>query len=125
MSVAQNFAIQCAKTRTAHPSVCALDFEDTLEVTIKHLLGWDTKKRQNTPSTGSFGDLDGCSCAMEERGRKTLHAHLLMWLKDWESVLGGLGELSAREAHVEALLGRETSPVTHAMSLWCVTTVTA
>ena len=27
---------------------------------------------------------------MEEQGRKTLHSHFLLWVKNWEKVLDGL-----------------------------------
>ena len=71
----KEFATRCAETRTACPSICALDFEHIIEITIEHFLGWNKKKGVNISNKGLFGDLDGYTYAVEEQGRKTLHAH--------------------------------------------------
>ena len=93
----KEFATKCAKTRTAYPSICALDFEHVIKITTKHLLGWDETHHQNIANTGLFGDLDAYAYAVEEQGKKSLHAHFLIWLKKWNKVLDGLGELHLRE----------------------------
>ena len=99
----KQFATKCAETRTACPSICALDFENVIQTTIKHLLGWDITHRKNMPNAGLFGDLDGYTFATEEQGRKTLHAHFLIWLKDWSNVLDGLGEIPVRDFYSNVL----------------------
>ena len=50
-----------------------------------------------------FGDVEGYTYATEEQGRKTLHAHFLIWLKNWNSVLDGIGEISVRDLYSEVL----------------------
>jgi hypothetical protein len=67
--------------RTKYPGLCAFEFDSNIiQITIEHLLGWDQSKNQNKPNHGIFGKLDGYSSyAVEEQGRKTLHAHMFLF----------------------------------------------
>jgi len=99
----KEFVLNSANIRTSYPGLCSFDFENIIHITINDLLGWDTTKKINKPNTGIFGELDGYCYAVEEQGRKTLHAHFLIWLKGWTNVLDGLGDVSQRDNYAEAL----------------------
>ena len=90
-----------ANTRSAHPGLSSFDFEQTLHITTNHLTGWDTSSKENKVGEGIFGDVDGCCHAVEEQSRKTLHAHFLIWLTGWTSVLDGLRNVLQRDTHIE------------------------
>ena len=50
-----------------------------------------------------FGNLKGWCHCVEEQGRKTLHAHFLLWLENWTDLLDGLGDPSKRDHFVTIL----------------------
>ena len=78
------------KMRQDFPGFCAFDFDQITALLIEHVLGWDQKKQQPKPEGGAFGILDAWSVAVEEQGRKTLHGHWILWLRNWSSLLKGL-----------------------------------
>ena len=84
------YAKECLRVRPTYPGLCSWDFEQVLDVTIEHLLGWDRVKKQNKKEHGLFGDIDAWSFAVEEQGRKTLHAHFLVWTTGWSELLANL-----------------------------------
>ena len=63
------FVTHCASLRSNYPGLCAIDFEILLNITIKHILGWDIKNESNIKGVGMFGDLDAFSLSIEEQGR--------------------------------------------------------
>lgn len=70
--------------RLKYPGLCALHFEVILQIIIEDILGWDTKNQEyNKASVHTlFGKIDGYAISIEEQGRKTLHAHILVWVSD-------------------------------------------
>jgi hypothetical protein len=64
----------------------SFEFDNIMQITIEHLLGWDQSKNQNKPNHGIFGNLDGYIYAIEEQGQKTLHAHVLLWIQEWNDL---------------------------------------
>ena len=91
------YAKECKEIRVDNPGLCAFDFENVLRITIAHLIGWDETEQKNKPCFGIFGDISGWCYAVEEQGRKTLHAHFLLWVKDWAKLLNGLSDESLRD----------------------------
>jgi hypothetical protein len=72
----KEFVFDCANTRTAYPSLSALDFENIIDITIHRLLGWDVKKKQNIKGEGLFGELDAyCYCVEEQVSKELLLLH--------------------------------------------------
>ncbi|KAG7365108.1 hypothetical protein IV203_038311 [Nitzschia inconspicua] len=56
---------------------------------------------EETLRYGFFGDLDGWTYAVEEQGRKTLHAHFLLWIKGWGKLRSGLETAKGHEEYVK------------------------
>ena len=102
-NVLKEFVVSCANIRTNYPGFCAFDFENVISITVHELLGWDIKKGKNIEGKGIFGDLDGYCYAVEEQSRKTLHCHMLCFIKNWNTVLDGLADLSKRDQYAEAM----------------------
>jgi hypothetical protein len=61
------------------------------------VIGWDDSKGQPTKEEGLFGAPEACFLATEEQARKTLHAHFLLWLKHFPSLLK---ELLSNDAQI-------------------------
>jgi len=76
--------------REQYPGLCDFDFENILGLVINHLIGWDEDAGIPKEKGGVFGVPDAWSAAIEEQGRKTLHVHFLIWIKDWSSLLDRL-----------------------------------
>ncbi|KAG7365075.1 PIF1-like helicase [Nitzschia inconspicua] len=97
----RKFISESEHIRFDHPGLCAIDFENVIGITVEHILGWDLNKNINKPGYGFFGDLDGWTYAVEEQGRKTLHAHFLLWIKGWGKLRSGLGTAKGHEEYVK------------------------
>jgi len=76
-----------ALLREKYPGLCAFDFENILGLIIEHLIGWDDTKGIPHKDGGVFGIPEAWSAAVEEQGRKTLHVHFLLWIKEWGDLL--------------------------------------
>ena len=83
----REFGKECASTRINYPGLCAIDFERMLDIIIEDLIGWDTSTRENKKNFGLFGDIDAWTYAVEEQGRKTLHAHFLLWVTGYNDMI--------------------------------------
>ena len=79
----REFFGECTKWRRQYPGICALDYENVMRIFVRHYIGWDTEENKNIEGEGIFGDVVAWSIATEEQGRKTLHGHSLIWLKEW------------------------------------------
>ena len=55
-----------------------------IDILINKLIGWDIKQQKGYP--GIFGTPIAYGLPIEEQGRKTLHAHILIWIKDLSTV---------------------------------------
>ena len=67
--------------RYKYPGICALNFETLLDLVISKLVG------DNDLRMGIFGKLAAYGVAVEEQGRKTLHAHILVYILGWNELL--------------------------------------
>jgi hypothetical protein len=72
--------------RSQHPGLCAEEYARIMELVIRHILNWDDEAGKSKGS-GIFGDLMAWCLATEEQGRKTLHGHWLLFVKDWMKIL--------------------------------------
>ncbi len=85
--------------RLKYPGICALQFEYFLDIIITNVLGWDMEQNtynHHVPNT-LFGPLDGFAIAVEEQGRKSLHAHMLIWVKDHNTIKANLHSKKRKE----------------------------
>ena len=78
----------CAESRIMLPGLCSIDFSHVLQLLIRHVLGWDTIRKQG--HHGAFGKIDAFYGAVEEQARKTLHVHFIVWLENWNEMLNCL-----------------------------------
>ena len=67
--------------RMKYPGLCALTFEMLLGIILERVVG------DNAQQVGMFGELDAYAAAIEEQGRKTLHAHIIIYIKGWNEIL--------------------------------------
>ena len=67
--------------RMKYPGLCALTFEMLFGIILDKVVGANEKK------VGVFGELDAYAAAVEEQGRKTLHAHIIVYIDGWNGVL--------------------------------------
>jgi Helitron helicase-like domain at N-terminus len=68
--------------RIKHPGVCAFFFEAALDIVFNNVIGWDRQSNSHSVSnpSGIFGKIDALFASIEEQGRRTLHAHILIWV---------------------------------------------
>jgi hypothetical protein len=76
-----------SECRVEHPGLCAEEYETVLKLVIKHLVGWDDDLGSSNGEGGIFGKPEAYAVATEEQGRKTLHMHILVWIKNWNALL--------------------------------------
>ncbi|MGL5936717.1 MAG: hypothetical protein ACRCZI_13975, partial [Cetobacterium sp.] len=84
--------------RTSYPGLCALNFEYLLDIVLDKLVG------DNPSKQGIFGIMEAFGLATEEQGRKTLHAHILVFVKGWNRILR---DLQSNTPRVKKRAGRE------------------
>ena len=77
------------KIRTDLPGLCAEEYRRIMNIVVEKIFQWDTKE-QRSKGIGLFGELQAWTIATEEQGRKTLHGHMLLFVKDWNTVLARL-----------------------------------
>ena len=77
------------RRRTNLPGLCAEEYRRVLRVVVEHIFQWDTYNKKSR-GRGLFGELLAWTCATEEQGRKTLHGHYLLFVKNWKTVLENL-----------------------------------
>ena len=87
-----NFVIDCQELRTRYPGLCAIDFQNVLNIVIEDIIGFDNKNNK-----GLFGVVEAYCSAVEEQDRKTLHTHILIWLKYWSDLMNMLGDPLRKE----------------------------
>ena len=72
--------------RVRFPGACALYFEHMLDILIRDVIGWDTTSCKPTSGfIGLFGIPQAFVVAVEEQGRRTLHAHVQIWVEDFST----------------------------------------
>jgi hypothetical protein len=85
------------EARVQHPGLCAEEYQRIMELVIKHLFNWDTETKKSK-GMGLFGKVLAWCLATEEQGRKSLHGHYLVFIKNWKRVMNILQRLTD-EAH--------------------------
>jgi len=86
--------------RLNHPGLCAEDYECIVALVIKHLFNWDIDK-QKSNGAGLFAEILAFCLATEEQGRKSLHSHFLLFVKNWKMILDLLQRRSKEQNHSE------------------------
>ena len=61
-----------------------MEYQNIMDIVKKVLIGWNHKTKQG--SKGIFGIPIAYVDACEEQGRKTLHSHMNIWIKDFNKV---------------------------------------
>ena len=74
------------EARVEHPGLCAEEYQRLMQLVIKHFFNWDTKTKKSK-GTGLFGEVLAWCLATEEQGRKSLHGHYLVYIKNWNRVM--------------------------------------
>ncbi|MFO0537375.1 MAG: hypothetical protein ACK524_22080 [Planctomyces sp.] len=64
--------------RVKYPGACARQFDDLLQIVISELLGWQNGQQKD--NFGIFGKLQAYAAGVEEQGRTSLHAHIILWI---------------------------------------------
>mmetsp|Transcript_16303 Transcript_16303/g.26773 ORF Transcript_16303/g.26773 Transcript_16303/m.26773 type:complete len:201 (+) Transcript_16303:985-1587(+) len=70
------------RIRRLYPGACSLVYQHLMHVITECLIGWNTKTQ--TGRMGVFGIPLAYSRTDEEQGRKTLHSHWQIWIKDFD-----------------------------------------
>jgi len=83
--ILMNFKMR-KQARVDLPGLCAEEYRRIMDVVTSRLFRWDSTS-QTAQGTGAFGELLGWTLATEEQGRKTLHGHMLLFVKNWKDVL--------------------------------------
>ena len=85
--------------RNTYPGACAIEFLSQLEILISKLICWDDKEAIGHP--GIFGEAEAYGVAIEEQGRKTLHGHILVWIKDFNTLRSLLFQLFHEDSKIQ------------------------
>ena len=102
-----------SKIRLKYPGLCAYNFELLLDIILDKVIGNNDKKE------GLFGTLEAFGLAVEEQSRKTLHTHIVVYIKGWNDILKSLQseELRVRSkaektiaVEVDQILSTEMTP---------------
>jgi hypothetical protein len=100
--------------RQHFPGLCAFDFDQISNLVIDWIIGWDQSEGAMKETGGAFGRTKAWCAAVEEQGRKTLHAHYLIWLEGWSELRE---QLYSSDPEVRATAGDElASFVDHVVS---------
>ena len=79
------FQLSSDKTalRIKFPGICAYFFELMLDIIMQHVIGWDKIHHKPFPTAPRiFGNVSALTISVEEQGRRSLHAHILIWNND-------------------------------------------
>ena len=74
------------EARVEYPGLCAEEYSRIIDLVIKHIFSWDSESQEST-GIGLLGEVLAWCLATEEQGRKTLHGHLLLFIKNWMKFL--------------------------------------
>jgi len=67
--------------RVRYPGACARQFDDLLQIVVSDLLGWQNGKQKD--NLGIFGKILAYAIGVEEQGRTSLHAHIILWIHNY------------------------------------------
>jgi len=68
-------------TRSSYPGACSLVYQHLMQIVTECLIGWDPHTQSGRE--GVFGVPIAYSRTDEEQGRKTLHSHWQIWVKNF------------------------------------------
>jgi hypothetical protein len=74
------------QARMDFPGFCAEEYKRIVDIVIKHVFNWN-KELGCSNGPGLFSEVEAWCLATEEQGRKTLHGHFLVFIKEWNSIL--------------------------------------
>eukprot|EP00986_Skeletonema_menzelii_P016993 scaffold16882_cov138-Skeletonema_menzelii.AAC.1 len=69
------------RIRKQYPGACSLEFQSSMQIALETLLGWNPGRQKG--KRGLFGIVEAFCRADEEQGRGSLHAHWLVWIKNF------------------------------------------
>ncbi len=72
--------------RLNYPGACSLEFQSVMQILMECMLRWDIKKK-TSKGKGILGTVLAFFAADEEKGRKTLHRHWQIWVKEINKTL--------------------------------------
>ena len=72
--------------RIEFPGIAALNFEMMMDILVDEVIGWDTDGNCPNGKDGLFGKVKAMAYAVEEQGRKTLHAHFIIWIEEYDEL---------------------------------------
>ena len=67
-----------------YPGACAIEFNSVIHIVIECLIGWNIKEGKEYK--GIMGEHEAYAVAIDEQGRKILHAHIQVWIKDFNEL---------------------------------------
>ena len=70
--------------RANYPGACSLEYQNVMDVVKTVLVGWNNKKKEG--SRGLFGIPSAYTDGCEEQGRKTLHYHMTIFVKNFNTI---------------------------------------
>ena len=88
----------------ADPGACAMYYSETVQVFIRHILGWDSSKQAAVPGGGVFGTVSCFAGMTEAQKRLSMHLHSLIGLAGLPHTSAGLLHFLKRPANVRSLL---------------------
>jgi len=71
------------------PGFASMNFDMMMKIVLKEVVGWDPDNDCPTDKPGFFGICEAVSMAIEEQGRKTLHAHMIVWIRGYSEIRHG------------------------------------
>jgi hypothetical protein len=72
--------------RLNNPGACSLKFQSVMQILTECMLKWDVKSKSST-GKGILGTVHAFAGADKEQGRKTLHWHWQIWVKEINQLL--------------------------------------
>ena len=102
-----DFVIDCSSIQKKYPGLWAVDFRNVLDMIITESIGY----KSPTKNKGIFGEVEAYCAAIEEQGRKTLHTHILIWLKSWSNIMDAISDPN-RTQEVEDIFTKYVDQIT-------------
>ena len=98
IDVTNNQKREQEQEQTQYPGVAAFYLEHVKDILIREVIGWDTDAKNPCENFKLyFREPEAFAIAGEEQGRKTLHMHILLWVKGRQLLLEKLDSDSKRD----------------------------
>jgi hypothetical protein len=82
------------EARVSFPGLCAEEYMRIVDLVIRIIFNWDSENKCSM-GPGLFSEILAWCLATEEQGRKSLHGHFLLFVKEWQSVMDCLQKRSS------------------------------